>query len=63
MSQHVEVTKALEDAEIRGRILGRNRDNSRKSCPACYLQSLLLSDFTPLSKSSLKLVCNVNIVY
>ncbi len=46
MSQDGEVTKALEDDEIRGRILGRNRDKSRKSFPPRYLQSLLLTDFT-----------------
>ncbi len=36
------------------------------NCPPCYSQSPLLTDFTPpspLSKSALKLVCNVNIVY
>ncbi len=47
-----------------GRILGRNWD---KSLPPCYLQSPQLTDFTPPppppSKSGLKLVCNVNIVY
>ncbi len=36
-----------------------------KSFPPCYSQSYLPTDFTPpaLSKGSLKLVCNVNIVY
>ncbi len=50
----------------RGRILGRNWDKSLKSFPPCYSQSPLLTDFTPhppLSKSGLKLVCNINIVY
>ncbi len=43
----------------RGRILGRNWDNSFKSFPPCHSQS----PPPPLSKkSSLKLVCNVNIV-
>ncbi len=46
----------------RGRILGRNRDN--RFSPCCS-QLPLLTDFTPhpLSKSDLKLVYNVNIVY
>ncbi len=57
------MTKALEDDEIRGRILGRNWDKSLMTFPPCYLQSPLLTDFTPLSKSGLKLVCDVNIVY
>ncbi len=49
----------------RGRILGRNWDKSLKSFPPCYSLSPLITDFTlpPLSKSGLKLVCNVNIVY
>jgi hypothetical protein len=51
----------------RGRILGRNWDKSPKSFPPCYSQSSLLTAFTssppPLSKSSLKLVCYVNIVH
>jgi hypothetical protein len=42
-----------------------------KNFPPCYSQSPLLTDFsllplpltTPLSKSGLKLVCNVNIVH
>jgi hypothetical protein len=49
-----------------GRILGRNWGKILKSFPPCYLQSPLLTDFTPLpplSKSGLKLVCNVNNVY
>jgi hypothetical protein len=50
----------------RGQILGRNWDKSPKSFPPCYSQSPLLTDFIPLpslSKTGLKLVCNVNIVY
>jgi hypothetical protein len=53
----------------RGRILGRNWEKSLKSFSPCYSnsQSPQLTDFTPspppLSKSGLKLVCNVNIVY
>jgi hypothetical protein len=46
----------------RGRILRRNWDKSLTSFPPCYSQSPLLTDFTPppfLSKSGLKLVCNV----
>ncbi len=43
-------------------------DLSLKSFPTCYSQSPLLTDLTPPpppppSKSGLKLVCNVNIVY
>ncbi len=34
-----------------------------KGFPPCYSQSPLLTDYTPLSKSGLKLVCNVNIAY
>ncbi len=54
---------------LRGRILGRNWD---KSFPPCYAQSTLLTGGAPPpppipppppSKTSLKLVCNVNIVY
>ena len=45
----------------RGRILGRNWDKSLKSFLPCYSQSPLLTP--PLSKSGLKLVCNVNIVH
>ncbi len=45
----------------RDRILGRNWDISLKGFPLCYSQSPLLP--LPLSKSGLKLVCNVNIVY
>ncbi len=54
---------------VKGQILGRNPDKSLKSCvPPCYSQSPLLRDFTsppplPLSKSGLKLVCNVNIAH
>jgi hypothetical protein len=48
--------------EDRGRILGRNENTSPKSFPPCCSQSSLLTDFT-LTKSDLKLVCNVNIVY
>jgi hypothetical protein len=49
----------------RGRILGHYWDKSLKSFPPCYSQSPLLTDLPPLppSKSGLKLVCNVNIVY
>ncbi len=54
-------------AVYRGQIRGRNWDKSLNSFPACYSQSLLLTDFTPppppSSKSGLKLVCKVNIVY
>jgi hypothetical protein len=42
------------------------RDESFHSFPPWYSQSPLLTDFTPphpLSKSGLKLVCNVNIVH
>jgi hypothetical protein len=40
-------------------------DKSLKNCPPCYSQSPLLTNLLPppLSKSGLKLVCNVNIVY
>ncbi len=51
----------------KGRLLGRNwTKKSLKSFPPCNSQSPLLTDFTlpsPLSKSGLKLVCKVNIVY
>ncbi len=52
----------------RGRILGCKWDKSRKSFPHCYSQSPLLTGTPspsppPLSKSGLKLACNVNIVY
>ncbi len=49
----------------RGRILGRNWDKSLKSFPPCYSQSPLVTDFIPPppSKSGLKLVCYVNVVY
>ncbi len=46
-----------------GRVLWRNWDKSQTSIPHFDSQSLLLTDFTPPSKSGLKLVCNVNIVY
>ncbi len=59
--------KCITSLESRGRILGRNRDKSLKSFPPCHSksQSSLITDFTPpyLSKSGLKLVCNVNIVF
>jgi hypothetical protein len=43
-----QITKYLElDQLIRGRILGRNWDESLKSFPLCYAQSPLLTDFTP----------------
>ncbi len=45
----------------RGRILSRNWDKSLKSFPPYYSQSP--PPPPPLSKSGLKLVCNVNIVY
>ncbi len=49
-----------------GRILGCDWDKSLKIFPPCYSQSPLLTDFTipplPLSRSDLRLVCNVNIV-
>jgi hypothetical protein len=52
-----------------GRILGGNCNKSLESFPPCYSESSLLTGFTPphppppLSKSGLKLVFNVNIVY
>ena len=48
-----------------GRILGRNEDKSLKSIPTCYRshKRILLPPPLPPSKSGLKLVCNVNIVY
>ncbi len=45
----------------RGRILGSNRDKSLDVFPPCYSQSPQLTE-SPLSKSGLKLVFNVNIV-
>ncbi len=61
----VTASECIEE-EYRDRILGRNRDKSLMSFPPCYLQSLLLTDFTlfllpPFDKSGL-MVCNVNIV-
>ncbi len=54
----------FEKTISRGRILERIWDKSLKSFPPCYSQSPLLTDsHPPLSKSGLKLVCNVNIVY
>ncbi len=56
---------AYEGLETRGRILGRNWGKSLQSFSPCYSHSPLITDFTPpppLSKSGLKLVCNVNIV-
>ncbi len=52
----------------RGRILGRHWDKSLKSFPPCYSQSPLLTNLPPphpppLSRSGLKLVCNVDILY
>ncbi len=48
----------------RGRILGCNWDKSLKSFPPCYSTTSngFYSIPLPLNKSSLKLVCNVNIV-
>jgi hypothetical protein len=50
-----------------GRIHRRNWDKSLKSFPPYYSQSPLLTGFTtpppPPTKSGLKLVCNVNIIY
>ncbi len=51
-----------KSVETRGRILGRNWDKSLESFHPCYSQSPLLTVPPPLSKSGLKLVCNVNIV-
>ncbi len=55
------------DQTARGRILGRNWNKSLKTCPPFYSQSprLFLTPPPPilLSKSELKLVCNVKIVY
>ncbi len=48
-----------------GQILGRNWDKSL-NFPLCYSQSPQITDVlppSPLSKSGLKLVCDVNIVY
>ncbi len=54
----------------RGRILGCIWDKSIQSFPPCYSQSPLLTNFytyppplPPTPTSSLKLVCDVNIVY
>ncbi len=55
----------------RGRILGRNWDKSLKSFPPCYCTGTSTNGFyppppphpPPPSKSGLKLICNVNIVY
>ncbi len=52
----------------RGRLLGRRWDKSCKSFPPCCKQSPQLTDFTTLpppllSKSRLKLICDINIVY
>ncbi len=52
----------------RGRILWRNWEKILKNFPPCYLHSVtstngFYSPHPPLSKSGLKLVCNVNIVY
>jgi hypothetical protein len=51
--------------EARGRILGRNWDQSLQSFHPCYSQSPLLWIYPPppLSKRRSKLVCDVNIVY
>jgi hypothetical protein len=60
-----QITRYLElDQFIRGRILGRNWDESQKSFPPCYAQSPLTTDFTPptLAKSGVKLACDVNII-
>ncbi len=60
------VLNDLRPANSRGRIPGRNWDKSLKSFPPCYSQSPPLTDFTPtspLSKSGLKRVSNINIVY
>jgi hypothetical protein len=46
-----------------GRILGHNWDNSLRSFPPCSSQSPLLTDFTAVSKSGLKLVRNVKTAY
>ncbi len=48
----------------RGRILGRNWDKSLKCFPPCYSQSQRILLPPPIeSKSGLKMVCNVNILY
>ncbi len=55
-----------ELANTWGRILGCNWEKSHKSFPTYFLPSPPLRDFTPpspLSKSGLKLLCNVNTVY
>ena len=53
--------------DSRGRILGRKWDKSLKSFPPCYSVTSTNGFFSlpppPLSKSGLKLVCNVNIVH
>ncbi len=53
--------------KYRGRVLGRNWDKSLQSFPSCYSQSPLLTYCTPplspLSKSGLKLVCTLNIIF
>ncbi len=62
----VETERTGRSYSSRGRIPGRNWDKSLKNFPSCYSQSTLLTDFTvhpPQSKSDLKLICNVNIVY
>jgi hypothetical protein len=57
----------FSDILYRGRILGSNWNKSLKSVSPCSSQPPLPTDFTPsptpLCKSDLKLVCNVNIVY
>jgi hypothetical protein len=54
-------------AEVEFLDVNCNWDRSLESFPHCYTQSPVLTDLTPHpptpSKSCLKLVCNVNIVY
>ncbi len=57
--------KTIPNEENRSRILRRNWDKRLQSFPPCYSQSPPLTDLLPhpLSKTGLKLVCNVNIEY
>ncbi len=50
-----------KSVKTRGRILGRNWDKSLESFPPCYSQSPLVTVPPTLSKSGLKLVCNVTL--
>ncbi len=55
----------INHAESRGRILGRNWDKSLSSYPPLFTVTSTNGFYLSpsLSKSGLKLVCNVNIVY